>query len=421
MGRARGANALLVGKIESSYGVAPAETEWNQLPFVSSALSGENALIEDDSLGQGREPFDPILGPHNATGDLTVPVDVRSFGFWLKLFFGAPTTTASGYASGGWTFSDQPSTGSTITVNGVTFTFRSSGASGDEVNIGADLEATMTAVAAALNASADPDVAEATYAGTATGVTVTHDTAGLAGNDFTLAASATSNATVTGATLTGGTMSHVFTSGSYALPSAALEVAHPELAKPYHPHLGVMANTLRISHQRSGLLNAVLGMVAQQETDPSASSLATSPTQRALQRFVQARGEVQLAGETLANVVSAEFSYSNNLDVLEDVRPDGLIGGADPGMAMAGGNLVMRFADHVLFDAATAGEPVSVTRRWTKGANSLAIATPRLFLPRFKRPTEGPRGLQFTANVLAAKPSSEAMVTATLINDVASY
>jgi len=420
MGRARGANAILRAMFEDTYGTPPGD-DWYQVPFVSNGLGEEQGLIESDLLGQGRDPFDPTYDAANDTGDLTVPVDARNFGLWLKLYFGAPVTTAADAATGSWTFSAQPAAGSTITVNGVAFTFRAGGAAGNEVNIGANLGATMTAVAAALNGSAEADVALATYAATATGVTVTYDAAGLAGNAFTLAASATSTAKPSGATLAGGTNAHVFSSGAQALPSMALEVVHPELAKPHHVHFGAMGNTLRIAMQRRGLLNAVLGMVAQGEVPASADSVAGDPEVMATDRFAQAVGAITLDGDALGNVVSSEFSFSNNLDIVETIRPDSRIDGADPATAMAGGNLVMRFADHALLDAATAGAPVSVSRGWTKGAHSLLIETPRLFLPRFKRTIEGPAGIQVTANPIASKPSDAPMVTITLTNDVEEY
>lgn len=104
-------------------------------------------------------------------------------------------------ASGRITFTTNPSADATIAVNGVTFTAKASGATGAQFNIGANLAATMIAAAAVLNASVNASVAVATYTATADSIEVVHDTAGAAGNAFTLAASV---ATPSAATLLGG-------------------------------------------------------------------------------------------------------------------------------------------------------------------------------------------------------------------------
>ena len=105
-------------------------------------------------------------------------------------------------ATGTITFSANPTATDTITINGTAFTYVASGATGAQINIGSDLAATLAETKAVLNASADTDVDDATYDHNgSTVLTITHDTAGSAGNSFTLAASA---ATVSGSTLSGG-------------------------------------------------------------------------------------------------------------------------------------------------------------------------------------------------------------------------
>lgn len=109
------------------------------------------------------------------------------------------------------TMSRQPVADETIIVNGVTFTFKDSGAVGAQSNIGADLGATLDNLVTVLNASADVDVDDATYTQTGdTRLFVTHDTPGAAGNTFALAAG-TSGGTVSAATLTGGSAGTEYT------------------------------------------------------------------------------------------------------------------------------------------------------------------------------------------------------------------
>lgn len=94
MSRAYGANAQLLGLVETTYGTVPV-TDFDQFPFVSSELGSEQGLIASDLLGQGRDPAQPIRDVIKVTGNIVVPVDVRNFGHWLKALLGAPVTTGS--------------------------------------------------------------------------------------------------------------------------------------------------------------------------------------------------------------------------------------------------------------------------------------------------------------------------------------
>lgn len=92
--RARGSNAKVIGCFETTPGAVPANNGgWFTVPLVSHSLGEERPLIESDLLGQGREMQDPTPDVATNDGDMVVPVDVRNFGRWLKLFFGAPVTT----------------------------------------------------------------------------------------------------------------------------------------------------------------------------------------------------------------------------------------------------------------------------------------------------------------------------------------
>lgn len=106
-------------------------------------------------------------------------------------------------ATGSWVIASAPADGDTITANGALFTFRSSPVGDYEIQIGASAAITVTSAAAKLNASVDPLVAVATYSAVTTTLGVTHDTAGRAGNAYTLAESS-SAISASGTTLLGG-------------------------------------------------------------------------------------------------------------------------------------------------------------------------------------------------------------------------
>lgn len=312
MARARGANALMAAAFETTYGTPPAGG-YKKLPFVSSALGEEQNLIESDLLGLGREPLPPSRDVVNNEGDVVVPVDLRNFGYWLKLLLGAPVTTGTG-----------PYT-------------------------------------------------------------------------------------------------HTFVSGALTLPSMAIEIGLPDVPS-YGMNFGVRANSMTIQMQRSGLLNATMGLIAQGETR-AASSGAGTPSEAAIERFSQGLGEIKRNGVALGNIVSAELTYSNNLDKVEVIRPDGRIEDAEPAMVAANGNVVVRFADTTLLDQAIDGTACELSFGWEIDADrSLLFTLHEVYLPRPKLSVSGPGGVQATFAFQAAKDSTlQKTMTVVLVNDVPTY
>ncbi len=107
-------------------------------------------------------------------------------------------------ASGFVRFTDNPTAEETVILNGVTWTFKASGATGDETDIKASLTLTLDELVTDLNGSADVDIDDATYSKQGTDrLVIVHDTTGTAGNAYTIA-SGTSENTISGATLLGG-------------------------------------------------------------------------------------------------------------------------------------------------------------------------------------------------------------------------
>lgn len=92
MSNAYGSNAKVIAAFESTYGSIPADG-YTQIPFSKYDVSAIQGLIDDDLLGNGRDPSKPSLDAISVSGGITVPVDSRSFGFWLKAALGAPVTT----------------------------------------------------------------------------------------------------------------------------------------------------------------------------------------------------------------------------------------------------------------------------------------------------------------------------------------
>jgi len=107
--------------------------------------------------------------------------------------------TAFGYLD----FASLPANNDTVTIQGTAITFKTSGATGNQVNIAGTGAAMATAFAAFANASTDANLSLMSYLAVGSKVYVISDLTGTAGNAYTLAKSGT-NPTLSGATLAGG-------------------------------------------------------------------------------------------------------------------------------------------------------------------------------------------------------------------------
>lgn len=429
MARARGANALLAMAFNSgAYGGVPG-SGFVLMPFTPTFdLGEEQALIKSDLLGYGRDPQDPTPDVINNRGNKVVPLDVRAFGYHLKALFGAPTTTRGIAASGSATFSAQPANDATLTIGGVDWTFKASGATGTASNKGATLLDTLTAAVLGLNASADSTIAANRYELSLDGasINIKSKTIGTGGNSVTLALSSSpaSNATLSGSTLAGGSASgpynHVFQPG-LTLPDYALELGLPDVPS-YHMNYGCVDNTLSIPLQRSGLVNATIGVIAQGEAAATGSTAAGTPSSLAIDRFGAFSGYIQRDGVPLGDIVSGNVDYSNGLDPVEVIRPDGRIAGVDPGPIEAGLKATVRYKSSTMRDLATNNTPISARVGWSRSASqALYFDYHRLFLPRPKRPISSAGGVMEEYATIAAEHATRGTITSTLINDVSSY
>ncbi|HHB80209.1 MAG TPA: hypothetical protein ENK83_00455 [Aliiroseovarius sp.] len=226
-----------------------------------------------------------------------------------------------------------------------------------------------------------------------------------------------------GAPTTTGTTNktHTFKSGSWNLPSMAIEVAMPEIPR-FAMYTGCVLDQLSIAMQRSGLLTADVKLVAQGE-NVATSTAAGTPTAYALQRFGHFNGAIKRNGTALGNIVSADLTYANNVERIETIRNDGRIDGADPSIAALTGKIDVRFADTTLMDQALNGTAASLEFSWVISANvSLTITAHAVYLPRPRVEIQGPQGIQASFDWQAAYDSvAGQMCTIVLKNEVGNY
>ena len=214
---------------------------------------------------------------------------------------------------------------------------------------------------------------------------------------------------------------HTYQSGSWTLPSASIEVGMPEVPR-FAMFSGVRLNELSFTMQRAGQLQATARVIAQGETK-AATTQAGSPSTFAVTRFGHFQGAITRNASALANIVSAEVTYSNGLDPIETIRADGKIDGVDPGMASLRGRLTARFADETLVDQAIAGDPCTLVFGHTINANaSFALTAHAVYLPRPRVGITGPQGIEVTFEWQAAQAANPArLCDVVLKNQQASY
>tara|TARA_R110002012_G_scaffold40547_8_gene111685 strand:+ start:1623 stop:2564 length:942 start_codon:yes stop_codon:yes gene_type:complete len=214
---------------------------------------------------------------------------------------------------------------------------------------------------------------------------------------------------------------HEFRSGSWTLPSLAIEIGMPEVPR-FAMYTGCVVDQLSWQMQRSGLLTASVSLIAQGET-PVAATGAGTPTEIALQRFGHFNGSIRRDGVALGNVVSTQITYGNNLDRIETIRADGKIDGADPSMAMLSGSMEVRFADTTLMDQAINGTTCALEFAYSlPTGESLTFTMHSVYLPRPRVEIGGPQGVQATFDWQAAKDAvTGRMCTVTLINGMEVY
>jgi hypothetical protein len=96
MTRAVGASTKLYLLKEATYGTQ-ASGNYHQLGFFSAEMGVSQPLEDVPVLGTGanRDPGDPFYGQIDSAGTIEIPVNLAGIGQWLRLLFGAPTTSGS--------------------------------------------------------------------------------------------------------------------------------------------------------------------------------------------------------------------------------------------------------------------------------------------------------------------------------------
>jgi hypothetical protein len=202
----------------------------------------------------------------------------------------------------------------------------------------------------------------------------------------------------------------------------------PQLTTPrWNTVLGAKANGFSLPFARNGRAVMTLPMIGQMEVKDVGGARDAEPLLFIPKMFDNASGGIKLGGADFANVLGGNLEFSNGLDPAETIRSDMAIDGADETKRTLTGSLNIRIgANHSIDDLVADNTPAALTFALKLKASptwALTFVMPRTFFSLAKKPVNGPGGVQATVNFRAAYDTvgEAAMLTATLVNDVAAY
>ena len=421
-----GANLVAYGQFESSWGERASGNYLTFRGYSFTGFAGQQPLATEPLLGAGREPSAPYQQPFDVSPSVVAPVDHRLLPYHLKSLLGASQAAVQVGARGYIEFLVQPTAAQHIAINGQNWTFRASGASGEETNIGASLQATIDALVNDLNASVDAQISPMTYSRLGNRLVIQHDTADSSGNSVAISAG-TTTARVSKATLYGGGQyRHEFRSGATGdLPSLTFQIDSPALAggDRYLITEGIVWGQLEVDMTRSEQPRATF--TGRGETAAfEASSVAGTPTAPAISLFSAFQSYLLINDIAAEQVWQARLSFDNGLLVNELLTDSGLIGGLVPGQISASLEISARFADHLLAQQQAAGNTVSVRFGYLDRASGAEVVFvfDKLHLPRpaVDFSTSGFTDVVYEALADRSDSSARSM-TVYVYKDVASY
>jgi len=215
---------------------------------------------------------------------------------------------------------------------------------------------------------------------------------------------------------------HTWASGAASIPSIAIERQLPDAAR-YDMLTGVKVDSMALSMQRGERVNARLALMGQAEASAGTTQAGSLEADWTVDRFLYEHGKVTREGSDLANIESAELTYSNGIEQVETLRQDSLIAGLDPTMASLTGRLTARFDDGTLQAQAEAGGVCSLAFVLSRGAErSLTITAHEVRLSQPRLAVEGPNGIRVTYDWQASLDAGEGeMASFVLVNGIAGY
>jgi len=389
MAHAKGSNFRLVGGWETDFNTLPdAPRTALVLPVNSCGLKADQPLRQPGTMTGRRDPAEPYAGFVACSGDITVPLEAASIGFFLKGLLGAPTTAQAAAKN----------------ID-----------SGSAVDLGSGL----VGIPAAAHGIAD-------------GVTVTIAGTTNYNGDHVLHASTTANQLVITATFVSESFSgatarpklytHVFKVQDEQ-PSFWLEKQFPDVSLN-EVFTGDKVSKFGFSVGGDGELVVQIGVEACNALEMLADSVASNAGSLAMARFLFDGAYLYEAGALFGRCTEFSGDIATNLDT--DVYPlgNGAMRGALPEGTMGiGGRMKTMFTDAAILEKGRAHTETSLKLRFARAIESLELEFQEAQYSRTSVPVNTPKGLYAEVDWQAyyGKGAANSAMVATLINQVASY
>jgi|GEM_PF-1264716 Protein of unknown function (DUF3383). len=408
--------------------------DFQNLPFNTNGLVSTQNQNDSTVIRPNRNAAMPFRGNIEAAGDITVPMDQRNFGFWLRTMFGSPTTTTL----------NQPTT--LYGGRGVSIHF----GNWRRINAGA------------LNIRVDDNEAKTISGLDFSGVTTYNDIAGvlqtaiqaeypdiLVAWDMTFQRFQIQSLSAT--------KIHPFTMGTGStqplvtmLKLSAVEGAISRLAETlyrhefkvpeeqpyyniekgftdigsYHLFTGCKTQNLSFTAQGDGELTASITVMGSKEVLQESSFDSTPVAALKEDNFNNFQAFITKDGEILGNSTQANLAIDFDLDGdTFTLSSMGYRTGINEGIVKPSGNLVMFFENQKMLAQAIEGTPSMLVISFANGPSSLSFEMGEVQFDRTSPAIEGPAGVRVDVGYRAylnENPDGTA-IKAVLINDVSSY
>lgn len=390
MSQATGGKTQVCLGFETNYNELPGTPDCVVLPVLSYNVTPKQELKTSGVMNGSRNPVRPYSGFVDGGGSASVPIDAVCFGYWLKTLLGAPTTTQQAAKN----------IGAGPAVN----------KGGGKVGI--------------------PLVAH----GIPVGVTVTIAGTTSYNGDYVVDATTTVNEIViakayTAETFAAGTVraklyTHLFKVPDEQ-PSFFTEKQFLNMGK-YELVTGNKTGKLDFSVGGDGELTASIDITSSGLFPVAAVTALEEPTKPVLATFLFDGAYLYKDGVAFAKATEFSQSVSGELDTgIYPIGLEGMRGSLPEGVYTIGGSMKVLGTQEGfdLIEAGNAHTDISLKMEFKRPIESLAIEYQEVQVSRTSLPIDTPKGLFANISWMAfwAAGASGSAVTATLVNQVASY
>lgn len=207
-------------------------------------------------------------------------------------------------------------------------------------------------------------------------------------------------------------------------PSLFMEKGFTDIAS-YHVFNGLKVSNFSTEFGGEGDVRGTVSLIGAKET-PDTSSIASSPTELAYDKYSQFEASIQEGGSDIAIVTNTSLEIDFDLDDNEENYPignQGVRGQLPEGIANITGNLTAWFTDQSLLDKAINGTESSLKFTLTKSSHSLEFYIPEVMFEQTTPPIDGPQGvmIELPYRAYMEDNAENTALKTTLVNDQASY